>query len=108
MGVAKHKKRKCYHSFMPIEVKHKPDKNLFEKFMIVFALVEPLATIPQIYQVWSSNDAAGVSLTTWFFYMITAGIWLIYGIRIKDKPVIVSGVFWTLAQGLVVCSTEYK
>lgn len=70
--------------------------------MIVFALVEPLATTPQIYQVWKNKDISGVSLATWLFNTITAGVWLTYGVKIKDRPIIVSGLFWTLTQGLVV------
>lgn len=70
--------------------------------MLVFAIVEPLATIPQIYQIWSSDNKSGVSLATWIFYTITSCIWLVYGIKNKDKPIIVSGVLWTSTQALVV------
>jgi len=87
---------------MSTEASVKKETKLFEKFMMVFALVEPLATVPQIFQVWSKNNVSGVSLVTWFIYMITACVWLIHGIRIKDKPIIISGFFWALTQGLVV------
>jgi uncharacterized protein with PQ loop repeat len=87
---------------MPDERNSQKKIKHFEKFMIAFAFVEPLATIPQIYQVWSKGNVSGVSLATWFLYMITGVIWLVHGVRIKDKPVIVSGCFWTFAQALVV------
>lgn len=70
--------------------------------MLIFATVEPLATIPQIINVWAGHDTSGVSLGTWFFYTLTSTIWLIYGLKTKDKPIIVSGVFWITSQGLVV------
>ena len=75
---------------------------LFERFMLVFATVEPLATIPQIAQLWSGKPAAGVSLITWSFYTITSIIWLLYGIKVHDRPIIVSASLWVLSQGLVV------
>jgi uncharacterized protein with PQ loop repeat len=84
------------------ETKNKTNSKLFERFMLVFATVEPLATVPQIIQIWSGNSTAGVSLSTWFFYTITSTIWLVYGFKINDKPIIVSGVLWVFSQGLVV------
>lgn len=77
-------------------------KKYFERFMLVFATVEPIATIPQIVEIWSNNNTAGVSLVTWFFYALTSCIWLAYGIIRKDKPLMVSGILWVTSQGLVV------
>jgi MtN3 and saliva related transmembrane protein len=87
---------------MPLEVKPKVEKSFFGRFMLTVAIVEPLTTIPQIYQIWSSKSSAGVSLVTWLFYTISACIWLVYGVKIKDKPVIVSSASWVLTEGLVV------
>jgi uncharacterized protein with PQ loop repeat len=75
---------------------------LFERFMLVFATVEPLATIPQIVQLWSGKSTEGVSLSTWSFYTATSIIWLFYGIKVHDKPIIVSATLWVLSQSLVV------
>jgi uncharacterized protein with PQ loop repeat len=77
-------------------------KNSFEKFMLVFATVEPIATIPQIIAVWNSSGSQGVSLITWAFYTMTSIIWFAYGIIQKDKPLILSGALWVTSQGLVV------
>jgi len=77
-------------------------RKYFEKFMLVFATVEPIATIPQILEIWKNNNTAGVSLVTWFFYTLTSCIWLVYGIIKKDKPLILSGFLWVASQGLVV------
>lgn len=92
----------CYYYVMSTKTKNKSPGWLFERFMIVFATAEPLATIPQIVQVWSSADTSGVSLATWFFYTITSSIWLAYGFKIKDKPIIISGGLWVTSQALVV------
>jgi uncharacterized protein with PQ loop repeat len=74
----------------------------FEKFMIVFAVVEPIATIPQILKIWVDGNTSGVSLVTWIFYSLTSFIWLAYGLIKKDTPLIVSGSLWCASQGLVV------
>lgn len=70
--------------------------------MLVFSTVEPIATIPQIIEVWKNGNTGGVSLITWSFYTLTSVVWLIYGISQKDKPLIISGILWVTSQGLVV------
>jgi len=80
----------------------------FEKFMLVFATVEPIATIPQIIEVWKVEGSQGVSLITWFFYTLTSCIWLTYGLIKKDKPLILSGFLWVASQGLVVIGLLFR
>jgi uncharacterized protein with PQ loop repeat len=87
---------------MSVESTDESTSKLFERFMLVFATVEPLATVPQIVQIWSGTDTSGVSLITWFFYTVTSTIWLVYGFKIKAKPIIISGILWVASQGLVV------
>lgn len=76
--------------------------------MLVFATVEPIATIPQIIQIWSGRASDGVSLLTWTLYTMTSFVWLAYGIMKKDKPLILSGVVWVVSQGLVVIGILIK
>ena len=76
--------------------------------MLLFATVEPIATIPQIIEVWKNNNTEGVSLLTWSFYTATSFIWLAYGILKKDKPLILSGILWVLSQSLVVIGILVK
>ncbi len=59
-------------------------------------------TIPQIYKIWSAHTAEGVSLLSWSFYVIAASIWLLYGLRAKDRAIIVSSALWVLTEGAVV------
>lgn len=84
------------------KINKKASTTIYAKLMLIFAVTEPLATIPQIYQVWSSKSLAGVSLTSWILYTITSTIWLIYGFKIKNKPIAASGALWVSTQLLVV------
>ncbi len=70
--------------------------------MLVFATIEPIATIPQIVEVWKNGNDGSVSLATWSFYSLTSLTWLTYGIVRKDKPLIISGILWVTSQSLVV------
>lgn len=85
-----------------VKSKKQKKRDHFRSFMLVVAVVEPLTTLPQIYQVWFKNQVAGVSLLTWSLYILVACIWLIYGIKIKDTPVFVASILWAAMEILVV------
>lgn len=73
-----------------------------ERFMIVFATIEPLTTIPQIVLLYTTKNAIGLSLSMWVLYVVAAVVWLFYGIHIKSKALIASSVFWILTEIPVV------
>jgi uncharacterized protein with PQ loop repeat len=87
---------------MPTKIKKQHENNVLNKLVLVVAVVEPLMTLPQIYQIWTDKDASGVSAVTWLGYMIAALIWLFYGLKIKDKPIIISSTLWIITEGFVV------
>lgn len=76
--------------------------SLIDRIVLFVAIAEPLMTIPQVYQIWSSRSATGVSPLTWLGYLLAAITWLVYGIKTKDKPLIVSSLLWAVTEGLVL------
>ena len=69
--------------------------------VLVVGIAEPVMTIPQVYKVWVENQTAGLSIYSWIFYGLGSCVWLVYGLKIKDKPVIVTGILWILMAGAV-------
>lgn len=67
--------------------------------MSIFTL---LMTVPQIYAIWASRAAAGVSLLSWAAYWISAFVWFVYGIRMRDPNIYLPCVGWLLLDGAVV------
>ncbi|MBI2009314.1 hypothetical protein HYS84_02790 [Candidatus Saccharibacteria bacterium] len=53
--------------------------------VLVVAVAEPLSTFPQIYEIWIRHKSEGVSVLSWSLFAIAALIWLLYGLKIKDK-----------------------
>jgi uncharacterized protein with PQ loop repeat len=96
----------CYYSSMPYHSAHhlvnlsilnkKREKRIVSRFVMILSVIGPITTIPQIYKVWFGGDANGVSETTWLFYVINSVIWLVYGLQIKNKPIIISSSLWVL------------
>jgi uncharacterized protein with PQ loop repeat len=61
-----------------------------------------LMTVPQIYAIWASRQAAGVSLLSWSAYLISACVWFVYGVQQRDHNIYLPCVGWVLLDGAVV------
>jgi len=68
-----------------------PDKfkNFFDRFIYFVGIINPLMTLPQIWQIWYYKVGTGVSPISWFAYAFTGIVWVIYGIIHKEKPLII-------------------
>jgi len=73
-----------------------------DRLALVVSIVEPILTVPQVVQIFSTGDVSGISLFTWAGYMVIAVIWLFYGIRHKLTAIIISSALWVFFEGLVV------
>jgi MtN3 and saliva related transmembrane protein len=75
---------------------------LLNRSVLAMAVIEPLFTLPQSYNVWVLHETNGVSLATWSFFTFAAIVWLLYGLSIKSLPLIISSTLWTVLQGALV------
>jgi uncharacterized protein with PQ loop repeat len=83
------------------QTKKAKKSNHFNTFVLIFGIVEPLFTLPQVWQVWVDKQTMGVSELTWFFYTFTGFVWVAYGIQQKDKPITASSIMWVILEGSV-------
>jgi uncharacterized protein with PQ loop repeat len=73
--------------------------------MSVFTL---LMTIPQILTIWIGQQAAGVSILSWGAYLLSAVLWLWYGIQKRDKNIYLPCVGWiVLDSGVIAGAVVY-
>ena len=75
---------------------------LVDKLMMVAATAHPLTALPQVIQIYSTQDVAGVSLQTWLGFMMIGSLYLYYGILHKLKPIILNQILWFIVDILVV------
>jgi uncharacterized protein with PQ loop repeat len=62
----------------------------------------PLMTLPQIYSIWMEHQK-GVSIVSWTGYMLTGVIWLVYGLKHREWPIIILQLTWiALDLGVIV------
>ena len=77
-------------------------KRLLDKSMLFIALAGPLATLPQIYQIFLTQDVKGLSALTWSVWTLLSGVWLVYGIVHRELPIVASNAIYIALQGTVV------
>ena len=71
-------------------------KRYFDWFMYAVAILSPLATVPQIYDVFVSKNVAGLSLISWTLYGVLNFIWIAYGLIHKEAPIVISNIIFAL------------
>lgn len=49
-----------------------------------------IAFVPQAWRVWSRRSARDISLATFLIFFTGTGVWLAYGLLVRDIPVIVA------------------
>jgi uncharacterized protein with PQ loop repeat len=58
--------------------------------------------IPQVFTIWVSHQAAGVSTLTWSTYFVSAILWFWFGIRKHDRNIYLPCIGWILLDAAVI------
>jgi uncharacterized protein with PQ loop repeat len=91
----KHKKPK-------ISLQNKEHKYIIDRVVLFTGLIGPIASVPQAIEIYTMQDAQGVSLVTWGFFIVTNASLLIYSIVHKLPALIISNVLWVVIEVIVV------
>jgi hypothetical protein len=54
-----------------------------------------------VVSVWR-DGAAGVSVFTWLTYLVSAVVWMVYGIQKRDKTIYVACIGWIILDAAIV------
>lgn len=81
-----------------------PDKwkRILDRIIFAISIVGPVAAIPQVAQIWVEKTAAGVSITSWMFFVLFSILWLLYGLAHKVTPIIINSAIYIVLNMLVV------
>jgi uncharacterized protein with PQ loop repeat len=66
------------------------------------SLFTMLMTIPQVLTIWVNHRAAGVSALSWSAYLVSAVVWLWYGLQKRDKNIYLACIGWILLDVAVI------
>ncbi|MFT4311156.1 MAG: PQ-loop domain-containing transporter [Candidatus Woesearchaeota archaeon] len=76
--------------------------DFLDKVCYVAAVVMPLTTLPQIYNIYALNLVSGVSLWMWVLYFITVLPWVLYAYVHKSRPLMVMNLLWLLVTLIII------
>jgi uncharacterized protein with PQ loop repeat len=72
-----------------------------DKGLRVFSFVTLAMTVPQVLATWH-GDVSGVSLLSWSTYLVSACLWLVYGLRKHDKTIYLPCLGWIALDAAIV------
>ena len=67
--------------------------------MSVFTMI---MTVPQVLTIWVGHQAAGVSILSWSAYLVSAVLWLLFGLRQNDRNIYLPCLGWIALDGAVI------
>ena len=85
-----------------VKTRKTPYIAFLDKLTFVVGVIGPFTVLPQIYSIFTSHSAAGVSLVTWALIFVVTFPWILYGLAHKDKSIIVSFILWEVVNLAVV------
>lgn len=81
----------------------KPDhRYIIDRVVLFTGLIGPIAAIPQAIEIFSKQDAQGVSPITWSFFVVTNAALLLYALAHKLTPLVISNILWVAIEVVVV------
>lgn len=80
----------------------KHNNAVLDKLTYITGIALPLLTIPQAYTILIDKQTAGVSLTTWTFYLVASALFAIFGFVHKEKLLMITYVPFTIVEAAIV------
>lgn len=91
-----------YHKHHHTNIRKKKHRDsLIDKWVYFAVVFGPIMTLPQIYDIWMMGKKEA-SVVSWASYVVIAIIWLLYGIKHKEKPIIIVQVIWIILDLTIV------
>jgi len=75
---------------------------VYEKYMYFIGLAGQLIFYIQAYEIFALKDAGNVSLAAFTFGFLSVSSWLIYGLFLKNRVLVVANTFAVIGAGLAI------
>ena len=79
-----------------------PTPGLMKRLLGSMSIFTMVMTVPQVITIWVSHRAAGISLLSWGAYLVSAAVWLWYGLQKRDKNIYLPCMGWILLDSAVI------
>ena len=68
-----------------------------DKFLLVLAIIGPLASLPQIFKIYMTQSGGDISVFTYLALAVMNVPWIVYGYVHKEKPILIAYSLWLLS-----------
>ncbi len=65
-------------------------------------LLTTIAFLPQVVKTWKMRSAKDLSLSTFSLFFVGVSLWFVYGLLMKDTPIIVTNAFTLIFAGVLL------
>jgi len=79
-----------------------PKIRFLDDLLLAVVVIGPLTNLPQVFQIFYSKNAAGVSLISFSFFAFFNTFWIAYGLVHREKPIIIASFLWFATNLMVV------
>ena len=86
---------------IPAAESSEPGK-LIRRVLAISSFFTMLMTIPQVLKIWIGHQAAGVSLLSWSAYLLSALLWLWYGLQKRAPNIYLACLGWITLDAAVI------
>lgn len=69
---------------------------------MIAGVLTTVAFVPQVLRTWRTRSTADISLVMFLVYVMGIVLWLIYGLMLKDIPLITSNAVTLLFSGTIL------
>ncbi|MGI0006886.1 MAG: SemiSWEET family transporter [Nitrosotalea sp.] len=76
--------------------------HFLDRITFFAGIVGPFTILPQVYEIFSTKNAKGVSLISWIMMFVVTLPWIFYGMAHKEKSIIISFILWEVVNLLVI------
>jgi uncharacterized protein with PQ loop repeat len=76
-------------------------KGILDRVTMIAGILGPIMVIPQIYQIYSTHMAIGVSALSWGSFALLDLPFICYGILHRDRPIVTTYSLFCFANILV-------
>ncbi len=82
-----------------------PPPGLIKRLLGSLSIFTMVMTVPQVLVIWVSHRAAGISMLSWGAYLVSAVVWLWYGLQKRDKNIYLPCIGWIMLDSAVIVGT---
>lgn len=83
-------------------LKRSAQRAFIDRAILLVAVVQPLAALPQVFRIYTTQDASGIAMLTWAIFIVFDAFWFWYGVAEKQKAVIISATLFATMDVLVL------